>query len=92
MKELKVALIGGGGFMTGVAVRYQDLSVGDYAAALVAAGLPEELAGILADADAGIARGELHTQGADLERLIGRKPLTGAERVRQVLAQSAAAV
>lgn len=75
------------GDVTGQSVDYQDLSTDDYAAALVGAGLPEGLAQVLADADAGIARGELFTESDDLERLLGREPVTPDEAVRQALAE-----
>jgi len=53
-------------------VAYRDLSVADLTAALVAAGLPEGYAGVLADSDRGIADGALFTDTGDLSRLIGR--------------------
>ncbi|WP_377641859.1 SDR family oxidoreductase [Oryzobacter terrae] len=48
---------------------------------LVGAGLPRGYAEVLADADAGIARGELEVTTGDLERLIGRRPTTYREAV-----------
>jgi NAD(P)H dehydrogenase (quinone) len=71
-------LAGTVGRVTGREVVYRDLSVPDYTAALVAAGLPEGYAGVLADSDRGIAEGALFTDTADLSRLIGR-PTTGLE-------------
>ena len=52
-------------------IAYQDMSVADYTAALTGAGLPPEMAAAVADADAGLARGELFTASDDLVKLIG---------------------
>ncbi len=64
----------------GKPVAYRDLPEAEYAAALVAAGLPEPVAGMFADSDVGITRGELDDAGGDLRRLIGRPttPLAAA--------------
>ncbi|GAA2743929.1 SDR family oxidoreductase [Terrabacter aerolatus] len=64
--------------VSGKDVVYRDLSVADYTAALVAAGLPEGYAGVLADSDRGIADGALFTDTGDLSRLTGR-PTTSLE-------------
>jgi NAD(P)H dehydrogenase (quinone) len=56
----------------GTPVSYQDLSPEQNQAALVAAGLPEGYAAVLADSDQGIARGDLEVRTGDLARLIGR--------------------
>ncbi len=56
----------------GTHIAYQDMSVADYTSALTAAGLPPEMAAAVADADAGLARGELFTASEDLVKLIGR--------------------
>lgn len=71
----------------GTTITYQDLPVDDYAALLTAAGLPAELATVLADADAGLARGELHTTSDDLAKLIGRPPTTRDQAVRDAVAR-----
>ena len=72
--------------VTGQEVAYRDLSVEDYTAALVAAGLPEPYAAVLADSDRGLAAGALFTDSGDLSRLTGR-PTTGVEdAVRAALA------
>ena len=63
-------------------IAYQDLAPSDYASALLSAGLPDELATVLADADAGLARGELFTDSGHLEKLIGRRPTTMREVIR----------
>ncbi|MFD7657480.1 SDR family oxidoreductase [Actinosynnema sp. NPDC059797] len=70
---------------TGKHISYTDLPVTDYAQALAAAGLPAELADVLADADRGMNRGEMHTDSGDLRRLIGRPPTTLAEALAAAL-------
>ena len=52
---------------------------------LVGSGLPRGYAAVLADADAGIARGELEVTTGDLERLIGRRPTTYREAVDEAV-------
>ncbi|MFF1923070.1 SDR family oxidoreductase [Streptomyces sp. NPDC058221] len=63
----------------GKRVAYTDLPVADFAQVLAAAGLPAELAEVLADADRGMSRGEMYTDSGDLRRLIGRPPVTLAD-------------
>lgn len=65
---------------TGQPITHTDLTANDFARALTDADVPAELADVLADADAGMSRGELFTSSADLRRLIGRPttPLAGA--------------
>jgi NAD(P)H dehydrogenase (quinone) len=60
------------GAQTGRDISYRDLPEADYVQVLVGAGLPEPVAGILADSDRGLARGDLFVAGGDLRRLIGR--------------------
>ncbi|MFF5434818.1 SDR family oxidoreductase [Streptomyces griseofuscus] len=69
----------------GKQVTYADLPVTDLARVLVTAGLPAELAEVLADADRGMNRGEMYTDSGDLRRLIGRPPLTLAEALAVAL-------
>ena len=57
---------------SGTPVAYRDLARGDYEAALLGAGLPAELADLMADSDACAARGALDDDGRALSRLIGR--------------------
>jgi len=71
---------------SGREVVYRNLPQEDYASALVAAGLPDGYAGILADSDRGIAAGELFTDSGDLSRLIGRPTTPLAEAIRGALA------
>ncbi|MCW2526986.1 MAG: NAD(P)-dependent oxidoreductase [Pseudonocardiales bacterium] len=66
----------------GTPITYQDMSVTDYTSALTAAGLPPELAAAVADADAGLARGELFTTSEDLVKLIGRPATTAREAIQ----------
>ncbi|WP_322762326.1 SDR family oxidoreductase [Frankia sp. Cr2] len=70
---------------SGKPVVYVDLPVEEYTKALVGAGLPEAFAGLLADSDLGIGRGELFTDSGDLGRLIGRPTTTLAEAVATAL-------
>ena len=64
----------------------RDLSVDEYRAALVAGGLSEAEATLLADSDAGVARGELATDSGHLRALIGRPTTTLAQAVASGLA------
>lgn len=66
-------------------VEYVDLPEASFAEALVEAGVPLEMATLLADADTGLGRGELFTESDDLERLIGRPPTSLREVVRAAL-------
>jgi NAD(P)H dehydrogenase (quinone) len=75
---------------SGTAVSYQDLPPAEYQATLVGFGLPTELAAVYADADRGIADGELRVDTHDLSRLIGRATTTLAAAVASGLAAAAA--
>jgi NAD(P)H dehydrogenase (quinone) len=66
---------------TGRTVTYTDLPVEQYQRVLVAAGLPEPVAAVLADGDRGVAAGELLVEGGDLARLLGRAPTSPADAV-----------
>jgi NAD(P)H dehydrogenase (quinone) len=66
----------------GTPIAYQDMSVADYTGVLTGAGLPSEMAAAVADADAGLARGELFTTSDDLVKLIGRPATTAHEAIR----------
>ena len=61
---------------SGKPVSYKNLPPDDYQKALVSVGLPAALAELLADADAGAARGELDSASRDLHSLIGRPTVT----------------
>ncbi|MEW2328658.1 SDR family oxidoreductase [Micromonospora chersina] len=69
---------------SGGTVSYLDLPVDKYTELLVAAGLPEGYAAVLADGDRGLAQGELEV-GDDLATLLGRTPTTLAEAIRAAL-------
>ena len=71
--------------VSGREVLYRDLSVEDYTAALVTAGLPEGYAAVLADSDRGIGEGALFTDSGDLSRLTGRPTTTLEGAVRAAL-------
>jgi NAD(P)H dehydrogenase (quinone) len=60
----------------GRTVTYTDLPQNQFEEVLVAAGLPGPYAAIYADADRGIAAGDLFVESSDLEKLLGREPVT----------------
>ena len=53
-------------------VSYRDLPEAEYAQLLTSAGVPEPAAAILADADRGLARGDLYVGSRHLRQLTGR--------------------
>lgn len=69
----------------GKQVTYTDLPADKLAQVLTDAGLPAELADVLADADLGLSRGEMFTGSGDLRRLIGRPTTTLADAVADAL-------
>ncbi|MGQ4617625.1 NmrA family NAD(P)-binding protein [Nocardia sp. R7R-8] len=71
---------------SGKPVRYENLPQADYAAGLVGAGLPAQVAEVLADTDAGIAQGALDVRSGDLVRLIGRPATPAVDVFRAALA------
>jgi NAD(P)H dehydrogenase (quinone) len=71
---------------SGRRIEYHDLSESAHIDALMAAGLPEPVARLLADSDQGLARGDLYTSSGDLRRLIGRPTIP----VRDVIAAALA--
>lgn len=71
---------------TGRTVAYTDLPFEQYVQVLVAAGLPEPAAAVYADADRGVAGGELLVDPADPERLLGRPPTPLADVVADAVA------
>jgi NAD(P)H dehydrogenase (quinone) len=72
---------------TGQTVTYTDLPPEQYQAVLVRAGLPEEMAAMVADGDRGVAAGELLVEGDDLKRLLGRAPMPLADAVAAAVAE-----
>ena len=73
---------------SGQQVGYKDLPQAEYQAALLRAGLPQGLAALLADSDAGASRGALFDDGRQLSRLIGRPTTPMATTVAQTLASA----
>ncbi|WP_329140165.1 SDR family oxidoreductase [Streptomyces sp. NBC_01476] len=73
---------------TGKQITYTDLPAEKLAEALTGAGLPAELAHVLADADLGLGRGELFTGSGDLRRLIGRPTTSLADAIADALADA----
>jgi NAD(P)H dehydrogenase (quinone) len=69
----------------GKQITYTDLPAQELARVLAGAGLPAELAEVLADADLGLSRGELFTGSGDLGRLIGRPTTPLADAVADAL-------
>ena len=70
---------------TGRDIPYRDLSVTDYAAALVGAGLPHDLSDAIAGWDADAAQDALFDDGRVLSRLIGRPTTPLAKVVKAAL-------
>ncbi|MDE9580421.1 SDR family oxidoreductase [Citrobacter koseri] len=70
---------------SGQKVVYQNLSEADFAAALKGVGLPAGLADMLADSDAGAAKGGLFDDSHTLSALIGRPTTSLAESVKSIL-------
>lgn len=70
---------------TGEPVVYNDMPESAYREVLVGAGLPEAVAGLLADSSAGISQGMLHDPGRQISALTGRPTITLAESVAQAL-------
>jgi NAD(P)H dehydrogenase (quinone) len=71
--------------LSGTPVTYRDLPQAEFAAALVGFGVPAPAADIYADADRGIAAGELFIDSGDLRRLIGRPTTPLAEVIEETL-------
>ncbi|AMO50866.1 NAD(P)H dehydrogenase (quinone) [Kosakonia oryzendophytica] len=70
---------------SGKNVVYQNLSEADFAAALKEVGLPEAFANLLADSDAGAAKGGLFDDSKTLSKLIGRPTTPIADSVDAML-------
>jgi len=73
------------GAQAGQPVGYLDLPEDEYARLLASAGLPEAAAVTLADADRGLARGDLFVDSGHLRQLIGRPTTTLREAVAGAL-------
>ena len=72
---------------SGKAIVYKDLPQADFQAALVSVGVPEGFADLLADSDAGAARGGLEDNGKQLSTLIGRPTTRLLDAVKAALAK-----
>lgn len=70
---------------SGKAIVYKDLPQADFQAALVSVGVPEGFADLLADSDAGAAKGGLEDNGKQLSALIGRPTKRLADAVKAAL-------
>ena len=73
------------GAQAGQPVSYLDLPEDEYARVLTSAGLPEVAAVTLADADRGLARGDLFVDSGHLRQLIGRPTTTLRDAVAVAL-------
>lgn len=73
------------GEIAGKPVRYQDLPVADYKAALVGAGVPEGAATVFSDSDGGAAQGALDSSSTDLADLRGSASTPFIEAIRAAL-------
>jgi NAD(P)H dehydrogenase (quinone) len=71
---------------TGRPVVYRDLPEEELTKTLVAVGLPEAYAAVIADSDVGLSRGELLVTTGDLSRLIGRPTTSMPDAVRAAAA------
>ena len=71
--------------VTRTQIAHVDLMAPEFTRVLTDAGLPAELAHVLADADLAMGRGELFTDSGDLRRLIGRPTVRPAEAITAAL-------
>lgn len=72
---------------SGKPIVYKDLPQADFKAALVGVGVPEGFADLLADSDAGAAKGGLEDNGKQLSALIGRPTTRLQDAVKAALAR-----
>lgn len=72
---------------SGEAIMYKDLPQAEFKAALVSVGVPEGFADLLADSDAGAAKGGLEDNGKQLSALIGRPTTSLFDAVKAALAK-----
>ena len=71
---------------TGKPIYYNNLSVEEYAASLVHAGLPEGIAHFLAGTHAATEKGDLFDNGRQLSQLIGKQTTSLAQAIAEALA------
>jgi len=76
--------------LSGKAVVYKDLPQADYKAALAGFGLPEGVADLLADSDAGAAKGALFDDSRELRQLIGRPTTAFTDTIRTAVSSASA--
>lgn len=70
---------------TGETIVYVDQPVEQYAEFLASVGVPAPMDGVLADADRGLAQGDLFDDSGTLSRLIGRPTTPLADAIRAAL-------
>ncbi|MDD5056257.1 MAG: SDR family oxidoreductase [Sideroxydans sp.] len=70
---------------SGKAIGYVNLLQAEYKNVLVKVGLPEFVAELLSDSDAGVSKGALFDEGQQLSKLIGRPTTSMAEAVKAAL-------
>ncbi|MFG1497934.1 SDR family oxidoreductase [Saccharospirillum sp. HFRX-1] len=70
---------------SGKAITYNNMSQEDYQALLIQVGLPEGLAVMLANSEAGASQGDLFDESGDLSRLIGRPTISIQQSVTTAL-------
>ncbi|WP_426072249.1 SDR family oxidoreductase [Janthinobacterium sp. DSP2-3-3] len=75
------------GRQSGKAIVYKDLPQADFKAALVGVGVPDGFADLLADSDAGAAKGGLEDNGKQLSALIGCPTTSLFDAVKAALAK-----
>jgi NAD(P)H dehydrogenase (quinone) len=71
---------------TGETISYVDQPVADHQAFLASVGVPAPMDAVLADADRGLAQGELLSDSGTLSRLIGRPTTPLADAIKVALA------
>lgn len=71
---------------SGQAVAYNNMSQADYQALLIQVGLPEGVAAMLANSEAGASQGDLFDESGQLSRLIGRPTTSIQESIASVIA------
>lgn len=71
--------------LSGKTIPYVDMPEADFRGALLGAGLPEGLAALLADSDAGAAKGALFDDSRALSKLIGRPTTPFATTIEETL-------
>lgn len=81
----RILVTGATGRLGGRGIRYMNLPAAEYKAALLTAGLPAEVAALLSDTYAAIAKDALFDDSKALSRLIGRPTISMAASVSKAL-------